>query len=255
MLFFIVTSLPVMTIYLIFEGFLRIGLISAFLISYSILFFYADKFLLFFLGAREINDADSYALFRVIKSNVFNAMENMPKVYLYSGNQAKAFAFAASSGWSMAIERSLLTKLTNDEMKAVTTFLIENKKSGKAWFQTKCMGITGGILKVNTWLISVLFRWTGSNKLINSLTVISLMFLKPIIEIINLLNYSGKIQNCPPTLKSIFYNSLEDDKVTNFNNYLSMQLITKLNQREIIRSYLESYPVFERCDFNRELIQ
>src|SRR5690606_6953432 len=124
-----------------------------FVIAYFIAFTMADKFLLFFLDAREIIDADNYSFFRVIKSSVFNAVDTMPKVYLYSGSQAKAFVLQSRKNWSIAIDRKLLESLSHEEMRALVNFLIENKKSGKAWFQTKSMGIIGSILKLNNWIV------------------------------------------------------------------------------------------------------
>lgn len=254
LLFFIVSCAPFALIYLIFEGGLRIFLIFLLFSIYLAVFFYADKFILFFLGAREIINADHQTFFRVVKSSVFNSFEVMPKVYLYSGNYKKAFVFDAGGRWSIAIDRKLLNSANEEELKALVEFLIATKKGGKAWLQTKCMGIIGTMLKLNVAVASFLLKWTNRKRLINTMIFLSLMFMKPVVELIRFLNYSGKIYSCPDGLKPIYYQNIGEERVKSFTQFISYQLIEDLNQNEIIKEYLESFPVFERCEFSGDLV-
>lgn len=248
-LHFVINVLPLVLIYLLLPGTTRLVVMLIYLIIYTLVFIYADKFILLFLGAREIIDADNKSLFQVFKGQCFNNYISMPKIYLYSGFRMKAFALDSGKDWVVVLDRNLIEGMNEEQLNSVVDFLLKIKMSNLARVQTKGMGVVAVILKLNYWFLeSVLFMRKGT-KSYRVVCFISLMFVKPLLEFIFWITSINKSYPCLDSLKSTYYECLQSKKIDTFSEFIAMHLVDEVNYNLLLIEYLESFPVFENCQF------
>lgn len=247
-LYILTSFIPVMVLYLGTQGLFRIILILLFLISWSLVFLFKDKFILLFLQAREIVGADSQMLFQSLKSETYRRRESFPSVYLYSGHRVKVFVLNARSNWSIVIDRALLKSLNQEQVDALVSYLIDYKRNGQSELQTLGMGIATVTLRSIYWF----WNKIGLNPEKKSYKVcvfISCLFIKPVIEIIyNLTKSRAKIE-CSHALKSIFLQVDTSILERSFTEFMLLQLEDNINISDITIEYLESFPSLENCKF------
>jgi hypothetical protein len=246
----VINVLPLVVLYLLTGGIYRNIFMSLYLITYLLIFYYADKFILLFLGAREIIDADNKALFQVLKSTTFRTYQSLPKVYLYSGDQFKSFVLDSRNEWSIVLDRNLIENADEKQLESMMEFLINLKLSKAAWVQTKGMGLIAVILKLNYWWLENVFMLQKGSKVYRTTCFISLMFIKPILEFINWFTRSNKKIVCSNQMRPLFYDCQQARKIETFSEFLAMHLVESVSYNDLIIDYLESFPVFENCEFN-----
>lgn len=249
LLHFVINILPVVVIYLVLPASILFFILVVYLISYTITFYYADKFILLFLGAREIIDADHKVLFQVIKGQCFRNFINMPKVYLYSGTRMKPFVLDHGNEWTILLDRNLIKEMDEEHLLSLIDFLIKIKNSGKARVQTKGMGMVAVILKLNYWFLENILLLNKETKIYRIICFISLVFVKPLLEFIFWVTSNKSYYLANDSLKSAYYECMESKRVNNFSEFIAMHLVEGINNNILIIDYLESFPIFENCKF------
>jgi hypothetical protein len=225
-IFIMTLIIPFLGIVLLSEGLLRLSLSLLLLICLLLVFYYAEKLILLSFGAREIIDADNQVLFQALKGQTYRHREKQPKVYLYTGHRVKCFVFEKFGGWSILLDRSLLRGLSKEQVEALVFYIINYKKSGQAKIQTIGMG-----------------------KVSNIGIFITLIMIKPLLElIISLSKIRTKVQS-PLELKSIFYQIDEEVVKRSFTEFMIYHLEKDVTLQDLLVEFLEEYPMLENCEF------
>lgn len=240
--------IPFLGIVLLSEGLLRLSLSLLLLICLLLVFYYAEKLILLSFGAREIIDADNQVLFQALKGQTYRHREKQPKVYLYTGHRVKCFVFEKFGGWSILLDRSLLRGLSKEQVEALVFYIINYKKSGQAKVQTIGMGVLSVILKLVYWFWG-LFKFNSITKVSNIGIFITLIMIKPLLElIISLSKIRTKVQS-PLELKSIFYQIDEEVVKRSFTEFMIYHLEKDVTLQDLLVEFLEEYPMLENCEF------
>lgn len=248
---FIVTSIiPLILAYLIFGGALRMALVLGYLLVYLIVFQFSDKFILLFLDAREITEADNGQLFQTFKNNCYRSYVKLPKIYLYSGGRYNGFLLDNGSDWSVVIDRSMVENSDEQQLVALVDYLVKLKLTRSNWITTKAMGMAAMILKINYWIIEKIPFLKNSSKMYKVICFISLMFLKPLLEFMHWFVQSTKEIQCSEDLRPICHISSSSTRLEGFSELLTMHLLDKTYSKSLILVYLESYDIFKRCKFS-----
>jgi hypothetical protein len=247
-LYLLTSSLPLMLVYLSSAGIFRIVLLSTVFTISSLIFIYADKFILLFLGAREVIDADNQTLFQALKSETYREHESFPKVYLYSGHRVKAFVLNSRSTWSVVLDRSLIKSLNQEQIEALVSYLIRHKKEANCKIQTLGMGVSSVIIRMNYWIWDK-FGFDQSGKTYKSCVFITFVMIKPLIDIILNLTKSKKKVMCKAALKSVYLQVDQSILDRSFIEFMVYHLETKINLSDITIEFLEEFPLLENCKF------
>ena len=252
-LYLLVALFPVMFVYLTASDLVQAVLLTLILVGVLTLFLYSDKLLLLFLGAREVIDSDHQKLFQVLKSEIYREVEEMPSIYLYSGHRLKAFVLNLRSSWAIVLDRRLLEKLSDSELKSLVRYFISYKKLSISKSQTIGMGVSCSIIRSVYWFWQALFSDTKKH-FYKSAVFISFIMLKPLIEVILKLSVSYQKIDSDAELKSIY---LQQDNIVqkkSFMEFMFLHLERDLNLRESTIEYLERFPLLENCNFVEEKI-
>lgn len=247
-LYLITSVFPLMLVYLSTAGILRIALLSLVSACWALVFIYADKFILLFLGAREIIDADHQSLFQALKSETYREHEKFPKVYLYSGHRVKAFVLNSRDTWSVVLDRSLIKSLNQEQVEALVNYLIRYKKETNSKIQTLGMGVSTVIIRLNYWFWGK-FGFDQSKRAYKSCVFISFIMIKPLIDIVLKMTKNHKKVNCIYALKSIYLQVDQSVLDRSFIEFMIYHLETKFNFSDITIEFLEEFPVLENCKF------
>jgi Zn-dependent protease with chaperone function len=248
LLYSLVALFPGMLIYLSTSGAIQAISLSLLSITLSITFLFSDKFVLAFLGAREIIDSDSPRFFQLLKTETYREVENLPAVYTYTGHRVKTFVLNLRGSWSIVIERSLLESLTDDQARALVKHLINIKRKNSTKTQIIGMGISAIIIKIIYWLPKKL-TFNSQKKKYKSLVFISLIMLKPMIEMILFLAVNKEKVYSEDELKPIYLKV--DHSILNrpFIEFMLMHLESNISFKDCIVEYLEGFPLLENCKF------
>jgi len=247
-LYLLTSSLPLMLVYLSTSGIFRIAMLSAVSISSILIFIYSDKFILLFLGAREVIDADNQTLFQALKSETYREHEKFPKVYLYSGHRVKAFVLNSRNTWSVVLDRSLIKSLNQEQVEALVNYLIRYKKEANCKIQTLGMGVSSVIIRINYWIWDK-FGFDQAGKTYKSCVFLTFIMIKPLIDIILKLTKSHKKVVCKAALKSVYLQVDQSVLDRSFIEFMVYHLETKINLSDITIEFLEEFPLLENCKF------
>lgn len=247
-LYLITSAIPLMMVYLGTGGLFRISILSFMIIAWILVFIYIDKFILLFLGAREIIDADSQLLFQALKSETYRTHENLPSVYLYSGHRVKAFVLSSRDKWSIVLDRTLVKTLSQEQLEALVNYLIRYKKNGQSKVQTLGMGVSSVILKMNYWFWD-LFGFKTTSKLYRIGIFLACILIKPLIDIISKLTLNSEKIICQDSLKSIYLQVDQSVLNRSFLEFMIFSLEDNNNFSEIVVEFLEGFPLLENCTF------
>ncbi len=251
--FIIVALFPAAIVYLLFSGFLQLFLLLFVLLAVALICLYSDKFILMFLGAREIIDADNQSFFQVLKTETYKELEDMPKVYVYTGHKVKAFVLNLRGEWSIVIDRKLLENVSEIQSRALVKYLLRVKNTQASKSQTIGMGTSAAIIKFNYWIWQrVIIRSKG--KALRLCVFLSLIMLKPLIEIILKISVNRESIFAEDELKPIY---LQVDKLVterSFTEFMLLHLQKDTSLKGCIIEYLESFPLLENCKFKEVVL-
>jgi hypothetical protein len=248
LLYLLVAIFPGMLLYLSTSGVAQAVCLSLFLIALGLTFFYADKFVLAFLGAREIIDSDSPAFFQLLKTETYRDVEGLPTVYIYTGHRVKTFVLNLRSSWSIVLDRSLLNSLDKDQARSLIRHLINVKRKKSTKTQILGMGISSIIIRMIYWFPKKL-RLNAKKKKYKTAVFISFIMLKPLIEVILKLSVNKEKIFCEDELKSVFLQVDQSMTKRTFIEFMLLHLETNISFRDCIVEYLEGFPLLENCQF------
>lgn len=247
-IFFATLLVPVLGIILVSDGALRVTLILMLVLFWLIVLYFAEKLILLAFGAREIIDADNQLLFQALKGQTYRYHEKPPRVYLYTGHRLKCFVLEKFGGWSILLDRNLIKGLGKEQTEALVSYIILYKKSARGRVQTLGMGVLSVILKIIYGFWS-LFKIGTFLKIRNIGIFISLIMVKPLIELILFLSKVNSKIECPYPLKSVYY-QIDDEVIhRSFINFMTYHLYQDVAVQDLIVEFLEEYPMLENCKF------
>ncbi len=124
---------------------LIVGLVFAVLINFGS-YFFSDKIVLAMYRAKEADEKDYPALYRVVRDVVHLAKVPMPKVYIVNNANPNAFATGRNPKHSaVAVTTGLLDLLEGDELKGVIAHEISHIKNRDILVSTIAATIAGVI--------------------------------------------------------------------------------------------------------------
>lgn len=247
-LFILMSLLPSLALYLIFDGFNFKWVMVTYLLLWGIVYLYLDKFLLTLLKGREVMDTDEHLLFQSLKNESYKMKLPPPKVYLYTGFTKKCFVLQSRNEWTVVIERSLLNIMTEAQKKELARFVFRYKNTNMALIQTKVMGICTLLFTGIQLILSNVFFLKENSRVFKVLFVFVLGLVRPLLLPVE---YLGKKQKSIPVgldLKPI-YNQLNFE-TNGLNDYISLQILSEISNSDLMVSYLEGFPILENCRFN-----
>lgn len=246
--FFLLTSIvPFVGLYLLFEGMTLRVFVVLYLFLWALLYSYLDKVLLVLLNAREVIDTDEHNLFQNVKNTSYKTYQKIPRVYVYSGQKLNCFVFESRGEWAIVIERSLIKKLDEVQLESLVAFLYEFKKSKYAWIQTKAIGFCALIYSSAYWGLQNIFFLKPNSKALKVLTIFLLLMLRPILGPVETLAKKELSFDVSENLKSLYFQLERSD--LSFNEFMLGHLMSNINIRSLMVSYLESFPVLENLGF------
>jgi hypothetical protein len=252
LLYLLVALFPGMLLYLSTSGVAQAVSLSLFAAALLVAFSYADKFVLAFLGAREIIDSDNPSFFQLLKTETYREVENLPTVYIYTGHRIKAFVLNLRGSWSIIIDRSLLDSLTSDQARSLVKHLITVKRKKSTKIQILGMGISAIIIKMVYWFPKKL-RFDTKKKKYKSIVFIGFIMLKPLIEVVLKLSITKEKIFCEDDLKSVCLRVDQSILERTFIEFMLMHLESNISFKECIIEYLEGFPLLENCKFKGAL--
>lgn len=251
-LFTLMSLIPSVALYLIFDELIFRVVIGLFLLLWAMIYFYIDKLLLAALRGREVVDTDYSNIFQCVKNQCYKTKEPLPKIYLYSGNQLKAFVLESRNEWTIVLDRRLVNMLDEAQTKSLVKYLFEFKMSGLALVQTKVMGIFVLIFNIIHLIFTKLFFLNESSRFFKVLLALIFALVGPIIKPLELLGKRKKLIHGDLELKSVV-NQLVDE-IIDYNKFITYHLISNIDPKKLLLEYLEGYPVLENCRFNEAVL-
>jgi hypothetical protein len=241
--------LPFLVISLFISGIFRSLLLVILVFTWFVLFYLADKFILFSLRAREVTDADQQELFQALKGQTYRNHLKLPRVYLYTGHRLKSFVLDQwGSNWTIILDRKLIKQMNKEQIDALVRFVVRYKQLSQAVVPTYGMGVLSFYLRFFYWFWTIINIF-NKKRFLKTGIFISLMFLKPLIELILWLSKNTKSQLASESIKSIFYQLDKDVTSRSFMEFMMHHLDTDLNINEFIIEFVEQYPMLENCSF------
>jgi hypothetical protein len=234
--------------YVFFEGKNLIIALALVILTWSVVYLYIEKFLLFQLDAREVIDTDQQELFQFLKNRSYTSAEKTPKVYLYSGAGLSCFVFESRNNWNIVIDRKLLKMIEVDQLESFVEFLFLYKKTGKVWLYTKAIGICCILFNLINWLLVSLFRFDPRSNKYKVLSVTVLTFLRPFWSVIEGIARKQHPIMTNKKIESIYLQSLNQNE--QFYDYLLGQVDNQKTIKKQIISYIEGFSVIRNCRFN-----
>lgn len=239
------SAFPVMVITLLSEGYIRIFLLSAWLIIWVMIYSYLDKLILFFIGAREIIDADFQPFFQAFKNEIYRNFEKMPKVYLYTGQGVKCFVLESRHDWSVVLDRALVKKLNDEQVQALVEYLVRFKKTEMGWRLTKSYGLSVFTIRAVYWFWSRLFLLSPDGKWFRIMTFFNLILVKPFVEFFMSLSKGREFIICDNKLSPIIHLNKESQKDNSFGEFLFQHIHSQVSTKYLTIDFIETFPVLE----------
>lgn len=110
---------------------------------------YADKTILYFLGAREIMSSDEPNFFQEATQQAYKLSIKTPSLYFYNGLFERAFVLQNGDDISLVLSRSLLDRAGKNELSIICFSLLLQVKKKMVPARTKSMLIMG----IQTWMV------------------------------------------------------------------------------------------------------
>lgn len=110
---------------------------------------YADKAILYFLGAREIMSSDEPNFFQEATQQAYKLAIKTPSLYFYNGLFERAFVLQNGEDVALVLSRSLLDRVGKNELSVICFSLLLQVKKKMAPTRTKAMLVLG----LMTWLV------------------------------------------------------------------------------------------------------
>jgi hypothetical protein len=234
--------------YVFFEGYNLIISTAIVVTSWSVLYLYIEKILLFQLDAREVIDTDQQELFQFLKNQSYTSSEKTPKVYLYSGSGLSCFVFESRNNWNIIIDRKLLNLIEVDQLESFVEFLFKYKKTGKVWLNTKAIGICCILFNFINWLLISLLRFNPKSNSYKVFSMTMLIFLRPFWSIVESIAKKRHPIKVNKKIESIYLQSLSKDE--HFYDYLLGHVDNQKTVKKQIINYIEGFSVIRNCEFN-----
>lgn len=155
---------------------------SIFLIYIVILVGYADRAVLFFLGAREVKSNDEPNFFRASAHEAYKLNVNPPVLYFYNGSQDRAFALENRSHVSLVISRQVLDSASATDLEAICFELLLQVRRGLAPKRTRTMFLLGMITWCAHSLTSLVTKIFKSREVFTGVSLFLNYFLYPWVE-------------------------------------------------------------------------
>lgn len=245
MSFFMLTSVPIATIGIVFEGGLRYGLILAFLLIISLILVYADKIFLVTLRAREVVEEEAEEIYSIVNSISYRFSEKKPRIYVYSGFAHRAFSLESRNEWTLLFDREILNQANYDQVESLIMFLYELKTSKESWLMTKFLGfVSAMILLVDKVSYLISFKKPNAFRVIRALLS---FFLKPIFGFLTWLHFSSKKYKVSKPIEPILFKAKDLASEMTYSSFLFYQFNSDIKIDRLMTLYLESLPIFEKC--------
>lgn len=236
--------------YVFIEGTNLLIVLGIVALSWTVLYLYIEKILLFQLDAREVIDTDQQEFFQYLKNQSYTSTEKTPKVYLYSGSTMSCFVFESRHNWNIVLDRKLLQNLEIAHYESFVEFLFAYKKSGKVWLSTKAIGICCILFNtINFILVNILRLRPDSNKY-KVLSVTALTFLRPLWGLIESIANRKNLVKVDRKLESIYLQTIEPQD--QFYEYMIGHVNDEISMKQKIISYIEGFSIMKNCEFNYE---
>ncbi len=187
---------------------------------------YADKAILFFLGAREVTGGDQPQFYNAALQEAYKLGVPLPKTYIYEGNFERGFVLQNKKNVSLIISRSFLKKVKDFELSGMCFALLLQVKNRQARKRTRVLYLVGGV----SWLVNSVCSFTSGfipfKEIRNSIEWIFTYFLYPFLEIIFRL-----------TLGESYFRVLDEDLAKYPDDYRALKLaVLKFNKPDEIYS-------------------
>lgn len=114
-----------------------------FILILVLTFGYADKAILFYLGAREVTGRDESYFFEAAAQESYKLAVPVPQLYFYNGSLERGFVLQNKRSVSLVLDRTLLEHAQAAELSAICFELLLQVKKGMAPKRTKVMFIVG----------------------------------------------------------------------------------------------------------------
>lgn len=145
---------------------------------------YADKAVLFFLGAREVKSGDEPHFFKASAHEAYKLRVKQPVLYFYNGTQDRAFALENRSHVSLVVSRQVLDTATASDLEAICFELLLQVQRGLAPKRTRTMFLLGMITWCAHALTSVLLKVFRSREVASVASLFFNYFLYPWIDLL-----------------------------------------------------------------------
>lgn len=245
MSFFMLTSVPIATIGIVFEGGLRYALILTFLIIISLTLVYADKIFLVILRAREVVEEEAEEIYSIVNSISYRFSEKKPRVYVYSGFAHRAFSLESRGEWTLLFDREILNHANYDQVESLIMFLHDLKISKESWLMTKFLGLVSAMILLIDKVSQLI-----SFKRLNALRVIRALlsfFLKPIFDFLTWLHFPPRKYEVSKPIEPILQRANDLASDMTYSSFLFYQFNSDIKIDRLMTLYLESLPIFEKC--------
>lgn len=209
---------------------------------------YVDKVLLSFLNAREVADMDGHILFQAVKSQSYRSFQKQPKVYLYSGS-GKCLVLESRNDWCLVIDRKLLQGLSEQQVKALITYLFDYKIAGYSWYQTKAIALGAFTFLLIAWILQNILRLKVSGRPFRVLFLFLLSLIRPIIGPIDYFARKVKKISADLSLRPIYFNVKEMGASGSYNSFLLRHFERDIDFQKNLIAYIENFPMIENCSF------
>jgi hypothetical protein len=223
--------------------------ISLLVLGYCLLFIYADKVILYFMGSREIIESDSHQLFQAFKSVCFHHKRPVPKVYVYPGNLSKFFVFESRYELTVVLSSQSYDELSESEIYSLAKFAIDLSDKNRAWFLTKGMMLSAVALKAVYELSSLFSTMKLPSHFSRFVKIVGLFFLRPYVEMVGKISRIKNNIEADESLKRFYYKCIQGDQVQSFSEFVLRHMVGDPRDDENLLRYIESFPIIERAQF------
>lgn len=145
---------------------------------------YADKTILFFLGAREVKSGDEADFHSAAIQEAYKLAVPQPQVYFYNGALERAFVLQNNKSISLVLSKELLEICTKEELSAICFELLIQVKKNLASKRTKVMFIVGLTSWFSHSLIDLFLRLLPFKEIRQALNWFMYYMLNPWLELI-----------------------------------------------------------------------
>lgn len=245
-LYFLSASLFLGLCSLIWDGVVLYAIIFAVLIGWFFIFKNLHKFILVFLGAREIIDTDHQELFQLIKSSVYGRESKTPKIYSYNGSFKNCFLLESASEWIIVLDKKLLSDASGDVLSDLVGFLFTYHQKGHAFLKSKVLGLLVLYYQFLFIIFKNVFILKPGSKSFRILTLFFVFLSRPVTLMLEKLLTKQHRVHAGENLKPLF---LQCEFKTTTEVFLDFHANKNPKINQFILDYVESFPILRECEF------